>query len=66
MIEDPQRTIDQTEFSDHQVDIVSYSETIRLGETAGSNLDAELPTPKDTAIIMYTSGTTGKKPRQGQ
>ena len=59
MIEDPLKTIDPTEFDDHQVDIVSYSETIRLGDTADSTLDAELPIPKDTAIIMYTSGTTG-------
>ena len=60
MIEDQLKTIDKKVCGGHPVDIFSYSETIRLGKLAGSNIDAESPTPKDTAIIMYTSGTTGK------
>lgn len=40
-----------------EVKILPYSEIIRLGEM--SSKTGLLPKPEDTAIVMYTSGSTG-------
>ncbi|XP_026314422.1 long-chain-fatty-acid--CoA ligase 4 [Hyposmocoma kahamanoa] len=37
--------------------IVGYKEVMQMGK--GSSIDNVPPSPKDTAIIMYTSGSTG-------
>lgn len=49
--------MDTKGYGDH-VTILPYGKLIELGEKS-TKTDAQLPTPHDTAIIMYTSGSTG-------
>jgi long-subunit acyl-CoA synthetase (AMP-forming) len=39
------------------VKVLPYREVVRLGEM--SSRGGQIPSPQDTAIIMYTSGSTG-------
>jgi len=55
-IEDALKPLDLKGYGD-SVKILPYHEVIRLGEM--SSKTGLLPTPHDTAIIMYTSGSTG-------
>ena len=57
VFEDQLNPIDPTEYGD-QVKILPYSQVIHLGKISIKN-DAQPPTSSDTAIIMYTSGSTG-------
>ena len=57
MFEDQLSPMDTTGFGDG-IKILSYKELIILGENF-SKKDADVPRPQDTAIIMYTSGSTG-------
>jgi len=55
-IEDALKPLDCTGYGDN-VKVLPYQEVIRLGEM--SSKAGLLPQPDDTAIIMYTSGSTG-------
>lgn len=55
-IEDALKPLDMKGYGD-SVKILPYREVIRLGEM--SSKSGLLPKPSDTAIIMYTSGSTG-------
>ena len=55
-IEDALKPLDCTGYGDH-IKVLPYQEVIRLGEM--SSKAGLLPQPDDTAIIMYTSGSTG-------
>lgn len=55
-IEDALKPLDLKGYGD-LVKILPYREVIRLGEM--SSKTGVLPKPNDTAIIMYTSGSTG-------
>ncbi|XP_074027192.1 long-chain-fatty-acid--CoA ligase 4 isoform X3 [Leptinotarsa decemlineata] len=59
-MEDQLKTLTGSRITDGYKDrirIKSFSDVIELGEK--SNIVSQPPTPKDTAIIMYTSGSTG-------
>ena len=56
MIEDALKPLDLKGYGD-MVKILPYREVIRLGEM--SSKTGLLPKSNDTAIVMYTSGSTG-------
>ena len=56
-MEDPLKPLDLKGYGD--VKILPYREVVRLGEM--SSKAGMIPKPEDTAIIMYTSGSTGTK-----
>lgn len=56
MIEDALKPLELKGYGDI-VKILPYREVIRLGEM--SSKTGLLPKPDDTAIVMYTSGSTG-------
>ncbi|KAL1457447.1 hypothetical protein WDU94_007679 [Cyamophila willieti] len=41
------------------VEIVPFKAIVTRGKESGNRFDGHPPTPRDTAIIMYTSGSTG-------
>uniref|UniRef100_A0A8D8RCC4 long-chain-fatty-acid--CoA ligase n=1 Tax=Cacopsylla melanoneura TaxID=428564 RepID=A0A8D8RCC4_9HEMI len=41
------------------VEIVPFKSIVSRGKESGNRYDGHPPTPRDTAIIMYTSGSTG-------
>ena len=55
-IEDALKPLDCTGYGDH-IKVLPYQEVIRLGEM--SSKAGLLAKPKDIAMIMYTSGSTG-------
>lgn len=56
VIEDPLRPLVTTGYGD-SVHVLPYREVVRLGEM--SSRTGQIPKADDTAIIMYTSGSTG-------
>ena len=56
MFEDAIKPLDLFGYGD-VVKFIPYREVIRLGEM--SSKTGLLPKPEDTAIVMYTSGSTG-------
>ncbi|KAI9553620.1 hypothetical protein GHT06_021542 [Daphnia sinensis] len=56
VMEDPLKPLDLNGYGD-TVSVLPYQEVIRLGDL--SSKSGCLPKPEDTAIIMYTSGSTG-------
>ncbi|CAH0726249.1 unnamed protein product, partial [Brenthis ino] len=55
-MEDPLKTTSKDGYKDG-IKIVAYKEVLQLGKQ--SNIEAVPPQPDDTAIVMYTSGSTG-------
>jgi len=55
-IEDALKPLDLKGYGD-SVKVLPYREVVRLGEM--SSRGGQIPSPQDTAIIMYTSGSTG-------
>jgi len=55
-MEDALKPLDLTGYGEN-VKVLPYREVVRLGEL--SSLAGRIPAPQDTAIIMYTSGSTG-------
>ena len=55
-MEDPLKPLDLNGYGD-SVRVLPYKEVIRLGDF--SSKSGLIPKPDDTAIIMYTSGSTG-------
>lgn len=55
-MEDPLKPLDLKGYGD-TVGVLPYKEVIRLGDL--SSKSGLIPKPDDTAIIMYTSGSTG-------
>ncbi len=55
-MEDPLKPLDCNGYGD-TVGVLPYKEVIRLGDF--SSKSGLIPKPDDTAIIMYTSGSTG-------
>lgn len=56
VMEDPLKPLDLKGYGD-TVGVLPYKEVIRLGDL--SSKSGLIPKPDDTAIIMYTSGSTG-------
>ncbi|XP_046657641.1 long-chain-fatty-acid--CoA ligase 4-like [Daphnia pulicaria] len=56
VMEDPLKPLDSNGYGD-TVGVLPYKEVIRLGDF--SSKSGLIPKPDDTAIIMYTSGSTG-------
>lgn len=56
VMEDPLKPLDLNGYGD-TVGVLPYQEVIRLGDL--SSKSGFFPKPDDTAIIMYTSGSTG-------
>lgn len=55
-MEDPLKPLDLKGYSS-TVTVLPYREVVRIGDL--SSKASVVPTPEDTAIIMYTSGSTG-------
>ncbi len=55
-MEDPLKPLDVHGYGEN-VGVLPYREVVRLGDL--SSKSGMLPKPDDTAIIMYTSGSTG-------
>lgn len=58
-MEDPLKPLDVNGYGE-SVDVLPYKEVVRLGDL--SSKSGCLPKAEDTAIIMYTSGSTGMIP----
>ncbi|CAH1183332.1 unnamed protein product [Phaedon cochleariae] len=56
-MEDQLKSLGSVEGYKEGVDIVKFSEVLQKG--SNSTIESQLPKPEDTAIIMYTSGSTG-------
>lgn len=55
-MEDPLKPLDLKGYSS-SVTVLPYREVVRIGDL--SSKSGVFPKPEDTAIIMYTSGSTG-------
>lgn len=57
-MEDAMKPLDLKSYADLNVKILPYREVIRLGAMS-NNRTFTTPKGDDTAVIMYTSGSTG-------